>query len=130
MAGDLERCDNDFDRIAKEIDQYSDKTTFRIKSGDLAIPINSASLREYLSHKFGDIPSFKVQYVFSQATEILDELHAMNIVSLRDLDKIISSCFKEKLKKIRKPRDGISFDRLVRFLLIIHDTDKYFGRAW
>jgi putative GTP pyrophosphokinase len=74
LAGDLERCDNDFDRITKVIDQYSDNITSRIKKGNLNIPINSASLREYLSYKFGDIPSFKAKFVFAEACALAQYL--------------------------------------------------------
>jgi hypothetical protein len=87
-------------------------------------------LRQYLTEKFRDIPSFKSQYGLFLGPGILDELFWLDIKTLEGFDNIIPKDFKERYMKIAKPRRGTTLTRLVRDILNVHNSEDYFNRAW
>jgi ppGpp synthetase/RelA/SpoT-type nucleotidyltranferase len=125
LAGSLELIDREFDTIAKNIDNYSQAAV----SGNLAVPIDSTSLKAYLSNKFPNLrkqglaPSF-----YSADKQIIDELHALGINTLRDLDNTIPPNFSETVSGSISAMG--SFVGLLRTIMIVHDPENYFRKAW
>jgi len=128
LAGSLELTDNHFQRISTMIDDYKEDVSSRTKRGDLIIPINSTSLKQYLNEKYGDIDN--LEKIFGRkhdnSDDLISEFNAMNIKTLEDLNKITKSDFKEKFKKTTYSG---TYSGLVRSILIIHDHEKYFTTA-
>lgn len=130
LAGNLEVVDNEFDNISKLIEEYSKTVSKKTESGNLDILINSTSLRQYLTDKFGDTPIIKP--IFGSRDDIskilISELENMGIKTLKQLDEIIPS----KIKKfsIEYKKRGSNFAGIIRNILIIHDVDAYFKKAW
>jgi len=125
LAGSLELTDNQFEQISKMIDSYKIDVSRKTKSGELKIPINTTSLKQYLDDKFGDIEILKKEFS-SVSDDIIDELKIMNITTLEDLNNIIKNNFKEKFEKIIT---DTSYIGLIRLILILHDNQKYFTEA-
>lgn len=129
LSGHLELADNEFDSISQAIEKYSTQVSEKTKMGDLKIPIDSTSLRQYLIDNFGDIHAIKPIFgpEDNASKELINELKDMDINTLEELDKIIPPKFKEALIKYEKDSN---FAGLIRHILIIHDKDKYFKKAW
>jgi len=129
LAGQLEIADNEFDRISQEIEQYSKEVAQKTEEGDLDIPIDSTSLREYLSNKFKRI---KIENIFGpnddQASTIIEELKLMKINKLEDLDRIIPSDLEEKI--LQNPKKYNNYLGLLRDILMIYNAKEYFEKAW
>jgi ppGpp synthetase/RelA/SpoT-type nucleotidyltranferase len=92
LAGNLELLDNNFQELLDKITQYSKDVSDRTRKKELDIPINVASVKQFLTTKFGE---------FQGVNPILDhvvigELLVMKIFTLEQLDRIIPSKFKEK----------------------------------
>lgn len=127
LAGSLELTDNQFQQISIMVDEYKKDVSSRTKKGDLIIPINSTSLKQYLDDKYGDIDGLEKNFHKDDLSDhLILELKAMNIDTLEELDKITKSDFKEKFKKI--PDKG-NYLGLTRCILMIHDHEKYFTKA-
>lgn len=129
LAGTLELVDREFDSIAKEIDTYSRTVEEKTELGDLSIPLNSTSLTTFLKKRFKSLVDSGWQS--SEIGKVaIEELHIMGIKTLHDLDIIIPHNFAEKESK-HKPRDSPgTFLGLLRDIMIIHDPNKYFTKAW
>lgn len=158
LSGSLELIDYHFEQISNQIERYSKNVSRMTKEGKLKIPINSTSLRQFLTERFG-MPGI-VPYV---SRTVVKELHVMGIKTLLDLDKIIPHSFefayseysrkwvpdsdnnKDAINlstpflytgpKVRNPLisntlSGSTFTDLLRILMIIHDPEKYFNSAW
>jgi len=92
----------------------------------LDIPINTASLREYLLTRFKELIPLPLSPRFAtrrDAEEIVRELHGMGIDTLAKLDNIIPPDFVEKAQK---HLELSTLAAIVRDILIIHDADAYF----
>lgn len=128
LAGVLELADNEFENISNLIENYSKEVSEKTKSGELDIPIDSTSLRQYLSEKFGDIPNIENSFGYEdQSTELIHELNDMELYTLKDLDSIIPSNYTEILTKYK---GETNFSTIIRDLLIITNKEKYFKEAW
>ncbi|MGA2309976.1 MAG: hypothetical protein ABSG57_10575 [Candidatus Bathyarchaeia archaeon] len=133
VAGNLELIDREFDNISKAIDNYTSEIRGKTESGDLRIPINSTSLRTYLENRLKDVvvagltPSFR-----GADKEIIDEMTAMGINTIEDLDGIIPKDYiQKKIKYMHfEEEQGYTFSGSVRDFLMIHDIDAYFKKAW
>ncbi len=132
LAGLLEIADDQFDHITKLVEEYAEDVTKRTNMGDLDIPLNSTSLRQYLIDKFGDIS--KLIPLFgpddSLSTEIVGELEILGIDTLKKLDGIMPPDFKNNMEKRIVDVEGINLAGIIRAILILHDADQYFSKAW
>ncbi len=126
VSGTLELLDREFDQIAKDIDTYAENIRIQTEKGILEEDINSTSLIEYLAIKFKDHDIVN-KSLNGDDKEIIDELSAFGIKKLKDLDEIIS----EKILYATKHtlREG-NYLGLLRDIMILHDTKKYFEEAW
>ena len=129
LAGTLEVVDVDFDTLSKEIDSYTLEINTKTESGDLSIPINSTSLREYMTKKFKPLIEKGVEPTLVFDEVIIHELLDMGINTIAELENIIPEDFIEK----KSDYIVLSYDSLgsvIRDILIIHNDKAYFEKAW
>jgi ppGpp synthetase/RelA/SpoT-type nucleotidyltranferase len=129
---DLETLDERFEEIMKDIDNHIRSVNTNIEEGKLDVIIDSPYLRRYLLKKFGDLPGFKPQYGSVDDSFVIDQLFAMGINTLEDLEKIIPPNFKQRYvnARIPEPKYGIFATGLLVWFLIILDQKKYFKLAY
>ena len=125
LAGSLELVDDQFEQLSNRIEKYSADVVAMTKTGNLNIPINSMSVIQYLSQKFGDLITI-TSLNNEQSFFMIDELDSMEIEYLSDLEKILPVNLKQ-LAVAYKDHNYLSF---VRLILILHDPKKYFEQAW
>lgn len=133
LSASLELADNEFDSISKSIDALKEEVSSKTKAGEIDIPINSISLRQYLTDKFGSInklrPNFGEDKDYSEI--LINELNDMGIKTLKDLEAIIPSDYVEKYNEsINEIDSDNNFLSLVRDFLIIKYNELYFEKAW
>ncbi|EJS13675.1 MULTISPECIES: GTP pyrophosphokinase [Bacillus cereus group] len=124
-AAALELVDREFDSLASEIENYRESVKQHTNKGHLDIPLNTASLNEYLSQKFAtSITNQIIEPSFNKLEEeIINELHSFGIYSLSDLDKLIGD-------NTNKFNVNTNFIGLLRNIMILNDAEKYFTDAW
>ncbi len=131
LAGILELTDREFNQTSKDLDLYSQNVLSSTEKGNLKIAINTSSLRMFLINKFKELVGKEIEPVFgpkdSAAKEIIKELKIMGLKTLLDLDNVIKSDFIDKWKSLREKSN---FAGLLRDILILHDSEKYFKDAW
>lgn len=126
LSGVLEVADNEFSRISNEIASHQKEVERMTLSGNLDIPVDSVSLRQYFNDKFSISPLIKTTFgpKDDMAEEIIDELKAMGVDTLEELDKIMPKNFDVLFKR------ESSFTGLARLIMILHDSELYFSKAW
>jgi len=129
ISGTLEILDNEFERLFRETERYADALSSKIDKGEIDdVPVSALSLRKFLTMNFWDVPGFKAY--FNVVDDVLDELASMDIRTLADLNRIMPQNFREKLTRVSKPKDFVTFTDIIRNVLIIHDPENYFKKAW
>ena len=128
LAGNLELIDREFDNISKDIDAYAINVGKKAELGDLSEPINSTSLMAYMNRRFKPLIEKGVTPDLVDDAVIIEELHGMGINTLEELEKVIPKDFMEKKSKYIS--EGATFMGLLRSILMIHDIDTYFQKAW
>jgi len=132
LAGVLELADREFDQIAVSIDTYARTVAIQATAGNLDIPVNTTSLREYMSKRFPQAVAAGLQAVFGSgdaaASETVQELHDFGISKLSEVDRLIPDDLDERVAKLAEK--GGSFLGLLRSVMIIHDAQRYFRTAW
>lgn len=131
LSGTLELADREFDTIARDIDSYSEKVAAETEAGRLEIPINTTSLRQYMSSRFKDAIEAGLEPTFGpgddQATAIVQELADFGIANLSELDAAIPEDLHEHAPW---GYPGSNFVGLLRLIMVISDTERYFKDAW
>ncbi|MFH0773239.1 MAG: hypothetical protein V1922_02920 [bacterium] len=128
VAGLLEIADKEFNQISNEIDIYSKDVSNKTKSGNLNIPINSTSLLQYFKDNQNQYKNLVLKNSSLElTTKLIDELKNMEIKTLEDLNKIFTKKFKSE---INQTNISLGMAGVVRFALIIHDSERYFEKAW
>jgi ppGpp synthetase/RelA/SpoT-type nucleotidyltranferase len=131
LSGVLELADREFDSISKSIDEYSKDVAEKTNIGDLAIPINSTSLRGYLQNKFSTLVELGMSPEFGPddngSIQIIEELKDYGIDTLEQLDKIVPD---DLIPNVKDISGDSNFIGLVRDILAINDPDLYFKKAW
>jgi len=129
LAANLESTDREFDNLSKDIDKYAGDVLRKAKLGDLSTPINSTSLRAYANKKFKPLLKLGVELYSPYEYEIIEELSLMEINTLEELESITPRDFVKRQSNYRPwLREGII--GLIRNILMIHDADSYFKKAW
>lgn len=128
LAGLLESADNEFNSISIEIDNISDKVRESTNKGELDIPINSTSLREYIITKFNKLVRDEFT---SPAREnyLLETLNRLRITTLKDLNDRIPVDF-VKLHKAAFNNSTSSINNIVEDILIANDYQSFFENYW
>jgi len=123
LAGSLELIDDQFEQLSKNIDDYEKEVSTKTKAGELSIPIDTISLKQYMDEEYGSIDSGSKNFVSLNVTdELMLELKTMDIKTLEDLDNITKKDFKKKLSQYGT---GFNYTATVRAILFIHDPKKY-----
>jgi ppGpp synthetase/RelA/SpoT-type nucleotidyltranferase len=130
-AGLLETADREFAAIAGQIDEYASEVEHKTAAGDLDINIDTTSLLSYLREKLSVIEDLDIQTtpITTLRNEVVRELRAFGIHTLRDLDILITDPF---LSAIREhygvgEQNDVGF---VRHVMMYEDIRKYFTKAW
>ncbi|WP_052404310.1 RelA/SpoT domain-containing protein [Paenibacillus sp. FSL H7-0737] len=124
----LELVDREFDSIVTTLDKYENETEEKTKRGELDLPINATSVNNYLLHTLAKyIEMGKVEPSFNGAeANVIDELLDFDLSNLGELDLLISRFLKEAPMIFERT----NFVGLLRNLMMLTDTDKYFNKAW
>lgn len=122
----LELVDREFDSIAKTLDEYEIEEERKTESGELDSPINSTSLKKYLSNKLSVlIKDENIEPTFNKLeNQIIEELSDYGIDVIEDLDKLIDKSPSDFFI------DSRNFMGYLRELMMLNDADKYFKFAW
>lgn len=102
------------------------------KKGKLDIPIDSISLKNYLSNKFAPVSQYIRKEFENHSKEIVKEMINFGLKNLSDLDKLINETdFIEKVK-IYGEKTNLSSNYIgtLRRLMIIADAEKYFTECY
>lgn len=129
LAGLLELADNEFESISNLIENYSKEISKVMESGKLDIPIDSTSLRQFMSDKFSEIHNIEYSFGYDNdnSAELIEELNDMGIYNLQELNDIIPSNY---FKTLEKHKMKTNYSGIIRDLLIIKYKEKYFEIAW
>ncbi|MBK5190693.1 MAG: hypothetical protein JJE19_04265 [Methanosarcinales archaeon] len=129
LSGLLELADREFDDIAKSIDAYSETVAEKTSIGDLAIPINSTSLREYIHNKFASLIESGIleasDFVDDEIIEELEEYYG--ITSLDQLDEIVPH---DLIENYLSMNQSLWYNGIIIDILIINNPEFYFEKAW
>ena len=129
LAGVLELADREFDNISLAIDSYKEIVSEKTNTGELDIPINSTSLKQFMIEKIGSIPN--VDFSYGDVNELIQELTDMGLNNLEDLNEIIPQNYIKILNKYSsKFTDEINIDSMIIDILIINYKEEYFKIAW
>ena len=131
LAGTLELVDREFDSISELIDAYIEEVRDRTERGDLSFPVDSTSVREYMERRFADLMEKGVDRSISK--DVIEELTDMGITTLDDLEGIIPKDYIETKSRFLAKADSHCFDSLLgilRDIMMLHDVDGYFEKAW
>jgi ppGpp synthetase/RelA/SpoT-type nucleotidyltranferase len=129
LSGVLELADREFDAIASSIDAYAADVAEKAEKGELDIPINTTSLRQYMLTKFEGAVEAGLRPSLGRDDsehEIVQELTAFGISTLEQLDNIVPADLPKQKDLIK----NASFLGLARDVMMIHDADRYFSEAW
>jgi len=128
LAGSLEMSDREFNNIAKEIDSISKQVEEGTKTGKLDIEINSTSLKQYLETKFEKLWKGGFIQDFNFGSNLLTELERFGIKTLEELDSIIPNKYVDEL--LKDDIQVVPAGSVIRSLLIVNDSNKYFEKSW
>jgi putative GTP pyrophosphokinase len=128
LSGLLEVADDYFDALSKEAKQYEKTLIEKIEKGELEdLLISPHSLRLYLKD-FHDIPG--ITPYFAVSDNVLDELSAMGISKISQLENIVPKDFVQRCIKISKTTDHVTYTAILRDILIIHFGRQYSEKAY
>jgi len=126
LAGLLELADNEFNSISNEIDSYSNEVKSKTELGDLEIPINSTSIKEYFNHKFSNIPQDQINKdILGEDT--IEEIINYGIVRLKDLYNITAGNLEANYIEIDQ---NLTHTGIVRDILLMNDSKRYFDYSY
>jgi putative GTP pyrophosphokinase len=137
LAGVLELADREFNNIAKAIDEHSKNVAESTTKGELAIPLDSTSIKSFTAIKFKKLFNYNFANDFnddSYEKNVLNELELMGINTLADLNKIIPDDLVEKEIEYEvmyyTKTYPLNLAGLLRNVMMIHDSDRYFKECW
>jgi len=115
-------------RPPEELSEHKDIMSQKIKEGNLQIKINTASLSEYLLETLKEFN--QVRHIFGgykKEEEIIQELKDFGVNTLESLDVIVSPLLKSKLRAMPLGKNNLGF---LRYIMLLTDEEKYFGKCW
>ncbi|MDY9925536.1 hypothetical protein [Methanosarcina sp.] len=129
LSASLELADNEFNNISQLIDALKEEISNKTKAGNIDIPIDSISLRQYLTYKFGYLDKVEASFGVTKdlSGDLINELKVMGIKTLKDLEAIIPSDY---IDKYIEADFDTNFAGLIRDFLIINYKELYFEKAW
>lgn len=128
IAGLLEIADNEFEALANMVSEYSEYVRGRAKKGDLDIPVNPASLTQFMKEKFST-SKYIIQTFGDRDDTVLDIVNEIKDMGIKDLKKF-DSIIPHDMSKFYTKDYRTTFSGIVRDILMSHDTKKYFESSW
>lgn len=128
LAGNLELIDREFDSISEAIDIYAKEVGRKTELGDLDVPIDSTSLKEYASRRFKALIEKGINADLRDDKDIIEQIQDMGINTLQELDDLVADDYIETKSKYINVDEGL-YSILVD-ILIAHDIEAYFEKAW
>lgn len=127
-AGLLEIADQEFDRLAKEIDEYAAAVSKAAKRGRLDAELNSTSIVQYLEAQGGALSDLASSPA-DRLTRVTEELRNFGLLSLADIDRLltpeVTGYFLEQFGAESGRVTG-----LFRLAMLSADPEGYFERSW
>jgi ppGpp synthetase/RelA/SpoT-type nucleotidyltranferase len=128
LSGLLEIADGYFETLSKEVKQYDKTLIEKIEKGELEdLVVSPRSLRLYL-RDFLDIPG--ITRYFEVSDILLDEIRAMGISKISQLHNIIPKDFKQRITKVSKRTDFVTYTSILRNILVIRYRRQYAEKAY
>jgi len=129
-AGLLEIVDREFSTVAAEIEEYSKATSLKVKSGELDIEIDTASLHSFLSEMFHQNNLLiDTDYSSKQDAALLSELSKFGLKTINDLSRLFTPDYFKALKTAYGER-VFEWLGVVRDGMMYYDLKRYFSAAW
>jgi ppGpp synthetase/RelA/SpoT-type nucleotidyltranferase len=133
LSGMLEEIDVIFQEISNDMEKYPNMILDKIKKGELDIPIDATTLKQYVVGKFSELTNINIRprYGATGTERILEELSSLGIKTLADLDSRVNTKVREAYQKQGKYagiNDNIT--ALIRHILMANNTKSYFEKAW
>lgn len=121
----LEIGDREFNRISLEIKKHKDLFNEKAEKGDLNIPIDSVTLREYLFGKLKTLPHNVNQFgpADDMAEELISEMKAYGLQNIKELDEL----FTPKVMEALADKDYTNFLGASRSAMTFANAEKYFN---
>ena len=127
VSANLELMDWTFESIATSVLEYSKGLHEKTSKGDLTPQITSASLNIYLGKKLEELVKAGLRPILFFDSRIIDELAAMDIKNLEQLDRAIPKDF---VKINFELHSYYNYTGALIDIMIINDATKYFEKAW
>ncbi|MBP9822390.1 MAG: hypothetical protein KBC81_03050 [Candidatus Pacebacteria bacterium] len=130
LSGLLEIADNEFNRISNEILEHQQEVVSETEKGNLEIPIDTVSLRQYFDTNFKSINNMDPRFGphDDMAEDIIEELRDLGITTLAQLDNIIPKDFMQNLASVDMGEKN--YCGLSRNIMVIYNYKEYFEKAW
>jgi ppGpp synthetase/RelA/SpoT-type nucleotidyltranferase len=131
-AGALELLDGELDRIAAEVDAYAQNVIEKTREGDLAIEINTTSLRAYLQVRAGLLRNMQYIPVEHDASwnMLLDELRRFGVTTLAEVDQLFTDEFIMLRDRYHYPDVRTNEIGITRDALMFADIEKFFETSF
>jgi len=126
VAGNLESADREFDDISRAIDAYAKEVGRKTEIGELGVPVNSTSLKEFMIRRFEPLIERGIEPTLD--TIYIEQIKNMGIDTLQKFDQMIPDDYiKVKTTFVTA---GEELGSIVADILIINDIDTYFRKVW
>ena len=77
-----------------------------------------------------DYPGFEPSFGKKGSNDVLREIRSMGVKTIADFKKIMPPNLKQAYRKVSKPDDRLTFSLIIREILIMHNPNEYFYKAW
>lgn len=130
-AGLLELADRGLDRLAQEIDRYAESLREKAEKGDLSSTIDAVSVVNFVE-RWAATHKVRLEELVHTGSlpDLLQELAALGIKTLSDLNAIIPPLYAEKLRGSQQEQEGTNVFGVVRDWLLIKDAPALGTPKW
>ena len=130
VAANLEIMDREFDDISKALDSYAIDVGKKAELGDLSVAVNSTSLSEYMNRRFETLIEKGIFPRGADDERLIEQILDMGINTIKELDNIVPKDYIKIKSKYVFPQEEETFYGIVTDILILHDVNAYFKKAW
>ena len=129
IAGLLEVGDQEFNRLAIDIDEHRRSVESRARVGDLSFELDTTSFIASLPHLQALFPKLKITTHHNETdfTKLLHECAAFGLKTFADLKALATPNAVTAISTLSK---SVSIHGIVRDLMILNNYQKYFDQAW
>ena len=126
VAGVLELMDNEFDKLAVDIDVYTGNTQRSVARGDLNLNIDSKSLEQYMMKRYELFPYVRPCYDGVAIPDVI--VQEVLLFGYKTIQEIEDDFI--KYLKLDEGREESTYMGVLRDLMIIVNCDTYFSKAY